>query len=53
MPKEIDSLLKNEGESLIHEQAGVKFYQIRDGVIAFAGGVGKVNAAMATQLCIE
>ncbi len=53
MSKEIDSLLKNEGESLIHEEAGVKFYRIRDDVIAFAGGVGKVNAAMATQLCIE
>lgn len=53
MPKEIDSLLKNEGEALISEEAGVKFYQIRENVIAVAGGVGKVNAAMATQLAIS
>lgn len=53
MPKEIDSLLKNEGEALIDEEAGVKFYQIRDNVIAVAGGVGKVNAAMATQIAIS
>ncbi len=53
MPKEIDSLLRSEGEALINDVAGVKFYQIRDGVIAFAGGVGKVNAAMATQLAIS
>lgn len=53
MPKEIDSLLKNEGESLIREESGVKFYQIRENIIAFAGGIGKVNAAMSTQMCIE
>jgi len=53
MPKEIDSLLKNEGESLLQSVAGVNFYKIRDNVIAVTGGVGKVNAAMATQLCIS
>lgn len=53
MPKEIDSLLKNEGEDLIHEEAGVKFYKIRENVIACAGGIGKVNAAMATQMAIS
>lgn len=53
MPKEIDSLLKREGESLMGEEAGVKFYRLRENVMACVGGIGKVNAAMATQLLIS
>ena len=52
MSKEIAFLLADAGESLIREEAGVRFYRIRDDLIAVAGGIGKVNAAMATQLCI-
>ncbi len=53
MPKEIDSLIKNTQGALLRTVAGVSFYQIREDVIAVAGGIGKVNAAMATQLCIS
>lgn len=53
MPKEIDSLLsKHEGKCL-QTVGGVSFYEIKKDVIAVTGGVGKVNAAMATQLCIS
>ena len=54
MPGEIASLLE-PGAQPMEETAGVKFYKIptqRHEVIAVAGGVGKVNAAMATQLAI-
>ena len=53
MDGEIESLLKNENARLIEKVAGGSFYQIRDNVIACAGGVGKVNAAMSTQLIIS
>ena len=53
MPKEIESLLESAGESLLQTVAGINFYKIREDVIAVTGGVGKVNAAMATQLCIS
>ena len=53
MDGEIESLLKNENARLIEKVAGASFYQIRDNVIAGAGGVGKVNAAMSTQLIIS
>ena len=53
MDGEIESLLKNENARLIEKVAGASFYQIRDNVIACAGGVGKVNAAMSTQLIIS
>ena len=53
MDGEIESLLKNENARLIEKVAGASFYQIRDNVIACAGGVGKVNAAMSTQLVIS
>lgn len=51
MPPEIASLVGDAAP--MGEVAGVKFYQIRKDVIACCGGVGKVNAAMATQLCID
>ena len=52
MPGEIESLLAQEGTHLLQTVAGVSFYRIREDVIACCGGVGKVNAAMATQLLI-
>ena len=52
MPGEIESLLAQEGTHLLQTVAGVSFYHIREDVIACCGGVGKVNAAMATQLII-
>ena len=53
MTGEIESLLTNENAQPLQTVAGVPFYRIRDNVIACAGGVGKVNAAMATQLMIS
>lgn len=53
MDSEIESLLKNEDARLLETVSGASFYQIRDNVIACAGGVGKVNAAMSTQLLIS
>ena len=53
MTLEIESLLTNENAQPLQTVAGVPFYKIRDNVIACAGGVGKVNAAMATQLMIS
>ena len=53
MPKEIDSLLKDNAAALMQTIAGVSFYKITDDIIAVAGGIGKVNAAMAAQLCIS
>ena len=55
MPGEIASLIA-QGATLERETAGVKFYRVpakKHEVIAVAGGVGKVNAAMATQLVIS
>ena len=52
MPGEIESLLAQEGTHLLQTVAGVSFSHIREDVIACCGGVGKVNAAMATQLLI-
>ena len=53
MRSEIASLLHGDDTPLLQTVAGVEFYRIRPGVIACCGGVGKVNAAMATQLVIQ
>ncbi len=53
MAGEIESLLTQENAQPLQTVAGVPFYQIRKDVIACAGGVSKVNAAMATQLMIS
>lgn len=53
MRGEIESLLSAENAQPLQTAAGVEFYQIRPNVIACAGGVSKVNAAMATQLLIS
>lgn len=52
MDGEIESLLQNERARKLETVAGASFYQVRDNVIACAGGVGKVNAAMSAQLLI-
>ena len=53
MRKEIASLL-GEGRIICEESiAGVRFYRFSDDLVACSGGIGKVNAAMATQLCID
>ena len=52
MKGEIESMLTEE-TPLLQEKAGVSFYRIRENIIACCGGVGKVNAAMATQLFID
>ena len=53
MDGEIESLLKNENAHFLEKVAGASFYQIREDVVACAGGVGKVNAAMSTQLLLS
>lgn len=51
MPSEIASLIGDAAPQA--EEAGIKFYDIRPGVMACCGGVGKVNAAMAAQKLID
>ena len=53
MAAEIESLLTATGAKLLETVHGVPFYEIERDIIAYAGGVGKVNAAMAAQLCID
>ena len=53
MTGEIESILQSTGAKLLETVCGVPFYEIEEGIIAYAGGVGKVNAAMSTQLFID
>ena len=53
MRGEIASLLHGDDTPLLQTVAGAEFYRIRPNVIACCGGVGKVNAAMSTQLLIN
>ena len=53
MAGEIESLLTATGAKLLETVHGVPFYEIEKDIIAYAGGIGKVNAAMAAQLCID
>ena len=48
MPGEIASILPPEAQPL-ETAAGVPFYAIDENITAYCGGIGKVNAAMATQ----
>mgnify|MGYP000555657701 CR=1 FL=1 len=52
MPGEIESLV---GKDRVPDAqvAGVSFYHLSGDLVACCGGVGKVNAAMAAQLCID
>ena len=51
MPSEINSLIHDREPN--ETFAGVSFFHLRPDLIACCGGVGKVNAAMATQLLID
>lgn len=51
MPSEIESLI--HGREPDEEIAGASFYRLREDLIACCGGIGKVNAAMSTQLLID
>ena len=53
MGGEIESILQSTNAKLLETVCGVPFYEIEEGIIAYAGGVGKVNAAMSTQLFID
>lgn len=51
MPGEIQSLVGDrQADEVV---SGVSFFKLREGLMACCGGVGKVNAAMAAQLCID
>ena len=52
MAGEIESILPS-GAKPVETVAGVPFYAIDEDITACCGGIGKVNAAMATQLCID
>lgn len=53
MPIESAEILRRTEGRLIETVSGVSFYQLEENMIACMGGVGKVNAAMATQLLID
>lgn len=53
MTGEIESILKTTDAKLLETVSGVPIYEVAPGILAFAGGVGKVNAAMSTQLFID
>ncbi|MDE7261259.1 MAG: 5'-methylthioadenosine/S-adenosylhomocysteine nucleosidase [Oscillospiraceae bacterium] len=53
MRGEIESILKTTGAKLVETVCGVEIYEIEPGILAYTGGVGKVNAAMSAQLFID
>ncbi len=53
MGGEIESLLKSTDARLLETVCGVPIYEIEPGILAYAGGIGKVNAAMSAQLVID
>jgi len=53
MNGEIESILETTGAKLLETVCGVPFYEIDENIIAYAGGIGKVNAAMSAQLFID
>ena len=53
MTGEIESILSATGAKLLETPCGVAIYEIEPDLYAYAGGVGKVNAAMSTQLFID
>ena len=53
MPSELSPLLP-EGAKAFETIAGIGFYELEGGVLACAGGVGKVNAALCAEiLCLH
>lgn len=54
MEGEIESLLAAAGTNVIDRGDGALLvYEIQPGIIAYAGGIGKVNAAMSAQFVID
>ena len=53
MKGEIESILANTNARLVETVCGVDIYEIEQDIYAYTGGVGKVNAAMSTQLFID
>lgn len=53
MKGEIESILTATGAKLLETVCGVDIYEIEPDLYAYTGGVGKVNAAMSTQLFID
>ena len=50
---EIESILKHTQAKRLETAGGVDIYEIEADILAFTGGVGKVNAAMGAQLFID
>lgn len=50
---EIESILRTTDAKLLETVSGVAIYEIAPDVLAYTGGVGKVNAAMSAQLFID
>ena len=50
---EIRSMLRSADAKPLETAAGVAVYEIEPGILAYLGGVGKVNAAMSAQLFID
>ena len=53
MGGEIESILKTTNAALLETVCGVPIYEVEPGILAYAGGIGKVNAAMSAQLFID
>ena len=53
MSAEIESMLNSTDAKLLETVCGVPIYEIEPGILAYAGGVGKVNAAMSAMLFID
>ena len=50
---EIRSMLRSADAKPLETVAGTAVYEIEPGILAYLGGVGKVNAAMSAQLFID
>lgn len=53
MGGEIESLLHTTGTKLLETICGIPIFLIERDILAYAGGVGKVNAAMSAQIFID
>jgi len=53
MGGEMESILRLPGARLLETVCGVPIYELESGILAYAGGIGKVNAAMSAQLFIS
>ena len=53
LPGEFRSILHSANPKLLETVSGVAIYEIEPDLLAYVGGVGKVNAAMSTQLFID